>query len=116
MTQVYYFCDDLFIGFLFSLGDVHTCTRAVPGTCFLCPRCPADSDRDETDRERDCIGRLREEGSAACVETSAYALLALREARDSQFTVCLAQWLLKIRSGSGGFYSSQVCKYILTGF
>ncbi len=58
----------------------------------------------------DCNGRPRAEGSAACVETTAYALLALRQVEgEDQFTVCLAQWLIRIRGDSGGFYSSQVC-------
>ena len=47
------------------------------------------------------------EGSAACVETTAYTLLSLLEAEDTQFTACLAQWLVKIRGSTGGFYSSQ---------
>ena len=85
-----------------------SCLCTVPGTCFLCPGCPSDLGLDETDSGKDCIGRSRNEGSAACVETTAYALLALREAEDTQFIVCLAQWLIKIRSGTGGFYSSQV--------
>ena len=79
-----------------------------PGTCFLCPGCPSDRPSGGSDEGVDCAGRPRSEGSAACVETTAYSLLALREVEDSQFTVCLAQWLIKIRGESGGFYSSQV--------
>ncbi len=62
------------------------------------------------DREEgeDCVGRPKAEGSAACVETTAYALLALRAAGDTRSTVCLARWLVRIRSGNGGYWSSQV--------
>lgn len=78
-----------------------------PGSCFLCPSCPSDRSSSSSG-EMDCSGRPRAEGSASCVETTAYALLALREAKETQFTVCLAQWLIKIRGSSGGFFSSQV--------
>ena len=43
-----------------------------------------------------------------CVETTATALLALLAVEDTELTVCLAQWLVQIKSASGGFYSSQV--------
>ena len=89
------------------------CQHIVPGACFLCNECP-DSTRsgDSGGQGTDCTGRPRSEGSAACVETTGYALLALLEGGDTQHTVCLAQWLVRIRSGNGGFWSSQVCKYL----
>ena len=43
-----------------------------------------------------------------CVETTATALAALVTVEDTELTVCLAQWLVQIKSASGGFYSSQV--------
>ena len=77
-----------------------------PGTCFVCDQCPGDERT--RDDGMDCQGRPNNEGSAACVETTAYTLLALLEAEDEEDTVCLAQWLVRIRSGHGGFWSSQV--------
>ena len=89
------------------------CQHTVPGACFLCNECP-DNTRsgDSGDQGTDCTGRSQSEGSAACVETTGYALLALLEGGDTQNTVCLAQWLVRIRSGNGGFWSSQVCQYL----
>ncbi len=84
----------------------HTHTHTDPGTCFLCNECPSDTE--ETVEGEDCVGRPRAEGSAACVETTAYALLALRAGGETQGTVCLARWLVRIRSGNGGYWSSQV--------
>ena len=55
-----------------------------------------------------CPSRPRGEGSAVCVETTAIALLALVAVEDTELSVCLAQWLVQIKSASGGFYSSQV--------
>lgn len=88
--------------------QTHTQKHTDPGTCFLCPGCPNNRAGTADNDDMDCVGRPRAEGSAACVETTAYALLALREADDTQFIVCLAQWLIRIRGDSGGFYSSQV--------
>ena len=81
-----------------------------PGACFVCNTCPSDrpSSSESEAAADECDGRPSGEGSAACVETTAYALLALLEAEDTTSTVCLAQWLVRIRSGTGGFYSSQV--------
>lgn len=81
-----------------------------PGACFVCNTCPSDrqSTSSRASDEGECSSRPSGEGSAACVETTAYALLALLEAEDTTSTLCLAQWLVRIRSGSGGFYSSQV--------
>ena len=79
----------------------------VSGACFLCNECPGNTH--SGDQGTDCTGRPRSEGSAACVETTGYALLAILEGGDTQNTVCLAQWLVRIRSGNGGFWSSQVC-------
>ena len=80
----------------------------------MCNTCPSDRPRssDTGAADDECAGRPSGEGSAACVETTAYALLALLEAEDTSHTVCLAQWLIRIRSGTGGFYSSQVCARI----
>ena len=76
----------------------------------MCNTCPSDrpASSSNTGAADECAGRPSGEGSAACVETTAYALLALLEAEDTMSTVCLAQWLVRIRSGTGGFYSSQV--------
>ena len=78
-----------------------------PGACFLCNDCPSDEDSDSAD-PASCPSRPRGEGSSSCVETTAYALRALLAVGDREKTVCLAQWLVQIKSGSGGFYSSQV--------
>ena len=78
-----------------------------PGACFLCNDCPSDEDSDSAD-PASCPSRPRGEGSSSCVETTAYALRALLAVGDREKTVCLAQWLIQIKSGSGGFYSSQV--------
>ena len=84
-----------------------------PGACFVCNTCPSDTDSDSDSCEGyECSGRPTGEGSAACVETTAYTLLALMEAEETDSTVCLAQWLVRIRSGNGGFYSSQVYIYV----
>ena len=79
----------------------------------MCNECPDDTrSGDSGVQGADCIGRPRSEGSAACVETTAYALLALLEGGDTEPTVCLAQWLVRIRSGSGGYWSSQVGRLV----
>ncbi|XP_064400639.1 C3 and PZP-like alpha-2-macroglobulin domain-containing protein 8 [Halichondria panicea] len=106
-------------GLISALRSRITTSKTYPGTCFLCPGCP--SDRPSTPQDgTDCSGRPRAEGSAACVETTAYALLALRQVEgENQFTVCLAQWLIRIRGDSGGFYSSQdtvIAMKALSGF
>ncbi len=96
--------------YIVTVVSIYSGFYADPGACFLCPGCPSDRSEGVREDGMDCSGRPRAEGSAACVETTAYALLALREVEGGdQFTVCLAQWLLKIRGNSGGFYSSQVC-------
>ena len=80
-----------------------------PGACFLCNGCPDDDEEEDQDSNaEDCPSRPRGEGSASCVETTAYALQTLVMVRDTELTVCLAQWLVQIKSASGGFYSSQV--------
>ena len=80
-----------------------------PGACFLCNSCPDDEEEeDQGSSTADCPSRPRGEGSASCVETTAYALEALLHVRDTEKTVCLARWLVQIKSASGGFYSSQV--------
>ena len=43
-----------------------------------------------------------------CVETTAYTLLALLEAGETDRTACLAQWLIKQQNSFGSFGSSQV--------
>ena len=78
-----------------------------PGACFLYNDCPSDEDSDSAD-PASCPSRPCGEGSSSCVETTAYALRALLAVGDRGKTVCLAQWLVQIKSGSGGFYSSQV--------
>ncbi len=87
-----------------------------PGACFVCNTCPSDrpSSSDSRAADGECVGHPSGEGSAACVETTAYALHTLLEAEDTSHTVCLAQWLVRIRSGTGGFYSSQVLKVVLS--
>ena len=81
-----------------------------PGACFICNDCPDDDEEeDSTANNSTCSSRPRGEGSSSCVETTAYALKALLAVEDTQTAVCLAQWLIQIKSGSGGFYSSQVC-------
>ena len=77
----------------------------VPGGCFLCNTCPGDSPKP---KGVDCFGNSNSESSAACVETTAYTLLALLAAKDSSYTVCLAQWLVTVRNRDGGYWSSQV--------
>ena len=84
---------------------------AVPGACFLCNDCPSDEEDSDTPDPASCPSRPRGEGSSSCVETTAYALRALLAVGDREKTVCLAQWLIQIKSGSGGFYSSQVSTY-----
>ena len=79
-----------------------------PGACFLCNSCPDDEEADQDSSTADCPSRPRGEGSASCVETTAWALLTLTSFGDTELTVCLAQWLVQIKSASGGFYSSQV--------
>ena len=91
-----------------TITYVH-CLCSDGGACFVCNTCPSDRDgRSDNIGGADCAGRPTGEGSAACVETTAYTLLALLEAEDTESTVCLSQWLVRIRSGNGGFYSSQV--------
>ena len=85
-------------------------TRTVAGACFLCNECPSVAEEEE--EGEDCTGRSRSEGSAACVESTAYALLALLRIGETQYVPCLAQWLVKVRSASGGFRSSQVSRVI----
>ena len=46
--------------------------------------------------------------SSDCVETTAYTLLALLEAGETDRTGCLAQWLIKQQNSFGSFGSSQV--------
>ena len=91
-----------------SLHALYTPLPTDAGACFVCDGCPNVEEERRSEEGPECASRPRSEGSAACVETTAYTLLALLEAEDTQFTVCLAQWLVRIRSGSGGFYSSQV--------
>jgi alpha-2-macroglobulin len=81
-------------------------SRTYPGACFLCNDCPSDDDTDSAD-PASCPSRPRGEGSSSCVETTAYALRALLAVGDSEKTVCLARWLVQVKSASGGFYSSQ---------
>lgn len=81
---------------------------ADPSACFVCNRCPTNGNSSDASGGVDCVGLPKGEGSAACVETTAYTLLALLEAGDTESTVCLTQWLVMIRRRSGGFYTSQV--------
>ncbi len=69
-----------------------------PGTCFAC-----DMSRTECS-----LYFVNSERSSVCVETTAYTLLALLSTGDTESTVCLSQWLVRIRNGAGGYYSSQV--------
>ena len=69
-----------------------------PGACFAC------------DLSRQSCGSYyaSSERSSVCVESTAYTLLALLTSGDIDNTVCLSNWLVKIRNGAGGYYSSQV--------
>ena len=97
LSRCFYLCHYLYMSL----------SHSDPGACFLCNDCPSDEEDDSPD-PASCPSRPRGEGSASCVETTAYALRALLEYGDTEKTVCLAEWLIQIKSGSGGFYSSQV--------
>jgi CD109 antigen len=82
-------------------------SKNYPNSCFLCNDCPDDADSDSDSNRTECSSKPRLEGSPSCVETTAYALRALLQVGDEEKTACLAQWLVQIKSGNGGFYSSQ---------
>ena len=96
----YIFCTDNYI--LCSVSTV------VPGTRFAC----------DTSGSGRCGSYY--ERSSVCVETTAYTLLAMLHSGDTDKTMCLARWLVMIRNGAGGYYSSQVrlllCYWSLSPF
>ena len=93
---------------IISLDYIFQCSSFPdPGTCYVCNSCTLrDTGDDET-----CAGELpkRDPISSDCVETTAYTLLSLLEAKDDEKTACLAQWLLKQQNSYGSYGSSQVC-------
>ena len=69
---------------------------ADAGACFVCNTCPSDRDgSSDSSGGADCARRPKGEGFVACVETTAFTLLALLEAEDTESIVCLAQWLVR---------------------
>ena len=92
------YCSFFIDGYIFCTDNYILCSvsTVVPGTCFAC----------DTSANGRC-GSYRER-SSVCVETTAYTLLAMLHSGDTDKTLCLARWLVMIRNGAGGYYSSQV--------
>ena len=78
-----------------------------PGTCYVCNSCTF---RDNGQSSQMCEGETPHSDriTSDCVETTAYTLLALLEAGETDRTACLAQWLIKQQNSFGTFGSSQV--------